>query len=82
MVQMGRNESPAPLRLTPEFIARAEELDLHMATSGWGTTKDSALVDRGDQGPWLEVLTRGYSAMTDYPYIVLQFLSRCELPVP
>jgi glycerophosphoryl diester phosphodiesterase len=62
--------------LTPEFIARVEELDLHLAISGWAKTEDTALVDRDDQGPWLAVMNSGYSAVTDYPDLVLRLLSR------
>ncbi len=63
-------------RLTPDFIARVQDFGLHLVISGWATGEDSALVDRDDPGPWRAVLSGGYSAMTNYPDVVLQLLSR------
>jgi len=79
LAQLGphlRMVSVGSARLTPEFLARVEELHLHLAISGWSNTEDSALVDGDDPGPWLAVLNSGYSAMTDYPEVVLELLSR------
>ncbi|SDK46450.1 Glycerophosphoryl diester phosphodiesterase family protein [Aliiruegeria lutimaris] len=62
--------------LTPEFLGRLEDLDLHLAVSGWASNEDHALVERNDPAPWLSVLEGGHSVLTSQPEAVLELLGR------
>lgn len=63
-------------RLSPEFIARAQDLGLRVAVSGWASHQDFALIERNDPQPWLAVLEAGLSAVTDAPEAVLRLMGR------
>ena len=63
-------------QLTPEFIARARELGVTVAISGWDGPEDAALLRDADPGPWRALLERGFAASTDQPDLLLDLLGR------
>ena len=63
------------LRVTPDFVARAEDLGVLVGISGFAS-EDIALIDRGDPEPWRAALDSGFSALTDAPGLVLGLLGR------
>ena len=63
--------------VTPEFLARADELGVAVCVSGWKTGEDYALVEKGDPGPWRSALESGAVALvTDQPDALLTLLGR------
>jgi len=61
--------------VTPAFLARVEELNLHLIVSGWYSGEDAALLE-GDAGPWAEAFAIATGVATDQPAAVLELLGR------
>ncbi|MCK0142125.1 glycerophosphodiester phosphodiesterase family protein [Aliiroseovarius sp. F20344] len=62
--------------LTPEFLARMEELDIRLMISGFAGPEDNALVNRNDPAKWNAALELGFAASTDRPDLLLEALGR------
>ena len=62
--------------LSPELIARMNQLGLFVIYSGWDGPEDYAIIEKGDPLPWRIILDQGLAAATDQPDLVLEILGR------
>lgn len=62
--------------LTPEFIAKLDELGVRLFISGWATKEDYELVENNNPEPWKNAFEVGTGVLTDRPDAVLELLGR------
>jgi hypothetical protein len=62
--------------ITPEFLAKADDLGVTVCISGWNGPEDSALIYKDDPEPWRDALSKGYAVLTDVPEAVMAIAGR------